>query len=127
VAVLFADQDPDLDLIARLAGAGFAGVMLDTADKTRGPLTVQADLPLLAKFVIEARRHGLLAGLAGSLGLSDLGALLPLGADYLGFRRALCADGDRSGELDPSKLHMLVATVRSAFLPRPHARPAATR
>ena len=127
VAVLFADQDPDLELIARLAGAGFAGVMLDTADKTRGSLTVQADLSLLADFVTQGRRHGLLTGLAGSLSLGDLDALLPLGADYLGFRRALCADGDRRGELEPARLHALVATVRAGFLPPSHLHSASTR
>ena len=118
VAVLFADQDPDLELIARLAGAGFVGVMLDTADKTRGSLTAQAAPALLSEFVIQARRHGLLAGLAGSLGPAEVAELLPLGADYLGFRSALCADGDRRGELDLSRLHALVAAVRAGFLPR---------
>jgi uncharacterized protein (UPF0264 family) len=122
VAVLFADQDPDLDLIARLAGAGFAGVMLDTSDKARGPLTIHADPALLAEFVGLARRHGLLTGLAGSLGLGDLEGLLSLGADYLGFRRALCADGNRRGDLDPARLRAVVAAVRAGFLPRPHAR-----
>jgi len=36
VAVLFADRHPDLGLLGRLAGYGFAGVMLDTLDKSAG-------------------------------------------------------------------------------------------
>jgi (5-formylfuran-3-yl)methyl phosphate synthase len=38
IAVLFADRAPDFDLVDACAAAGFAGVMLDTADKSRGAL-----------------------------------------------------------------------------------------
>jgi uncharacterized protein (UPF0264 family) len=117
VAVLFADQEPDLDLIPRIAGAGFIGVMLDTADKTRGSLTAQASLPFLHDFVAVARCHGLLAGLAGSLRIEDVAALASLGPDYLGFRRALCAEGDRLGRIHRSRLEALVRAVREGSLP----------
>ena len=113
VAVLFADQDPDLELMPRIAGAGFVGVMLDTADKALGSLTTQTSLRFLASFVAEARRQGLLAGLAGSLRLADVDLLRPLGATYLGFRGALCDRGDRSGMLDPVRLdEILLAANR---------------
>lgn len=119
VAVLFADQDPDLELIPRLAGAGFAGVMMDTADKSRGSLTVQTPLRFLARFAAEARRYGLLAGFAGSLVLADIELLRPLGATYLGFRGALCKGGNRTSTLDSKLLDEILLAVRSELIELP--------
>ncbi len=110
VAVLMADQRPDLDLLPRLAAAGFAGAMLDTADKRAGGLRRHMGDTALARFVVTAQAQGLLCGLAGSLGLADIPPLAALGPDYLGFRGALCR-GDRTGSLDPQAL----ATVRKAL------------
>jgi uncharacterized protein (UPF0264 family) len=116
VAVLFADQDPDLDLIPRIASAGFAGVMLDTADKASGPLTTQTTMRFLAAFVAAARREGLLAGLAGSLRLTDVDVLRPLGATYLGFRGALCDRSERTGTLDPLRLDEILLAANSELI-----------
>lgn len=103
VALLFADREPDFGLVPRAAECGFAGVMLDTMGKATGGLRNALDNPILHRFVEEAHDLGLLAGLAGSLRLEDIPALAPLGADYLGFRGALCRDG-RTGDLDPEAL-----------------------
>ncbi|MBV8651734.1 MAG: hypothetical protein JO255_09730 [Alphaproteobacteria bacterium] len=114
VAVLFADRAPDLDVIvARCAASGFYGVMLDTADKSGGPLTAHLGLPALAGFVALARSCRLISGLAGSLRLADIAGLLPLGADYLGFRSALCAGG-RGGAVDPALLRAVRAALGGA-------------
>jgi uncharacterized protein (UPF0264 family) len=110
VAVLFADQAPALGLVDEVAAAGLAGIMLDTADKQGGGLRRHLDDAFLATFVGRARGRGLLTGLAGSLRRTDVPALLPLGADYLGFRGALCAAG-RGGSLDPAAL----AAIRAAM------------
>lgn len=101
VAVIFADRAPDLAaLVPRCAAAGFAGIMLDTADKRAGPLTAHLPTDALARFVASARAHGLLSGLAGALRLADIPGLAPLGADYLGFRSALTVGGrDRAVDL----------------------------
>lgn len=104
VAVLFADREPDLATIPRLAELGFAGVMLDTAGKAGGGLLAHLSRDSLAGFVRQARRHGLLTGLAGSLRLADIDHLLPLEPDYLGFRGALCRNHARVAELDPAAL-----------------------
>ncbi|HNA81020.1 MAG TPA: (5-formylfuran-3-yl)methyl phosphate synthase [Thiobacillaceae bacterium] len=104
VAVLFADRSPDFGLLPRLARNGFAGVMLDTAGKTGAGLLDHQPLAALAAFLAAARRQGLLGGLAGSLGLADIARLRPLGADYLGFRGALCAGGRRQAGLDQAAL-----------------------
>ena len=107
IAVLFADEGPATDLVPLVAGAGFHGVMLDTALKDGRRLTDHQDLATLAAFVAAARQHGLLTGLAGSLRRADIPVLAPLRPDYLGFRGALCT-GSRTGALDPAAL----ATVR---------------
>ncbi|TSJ62189.1 hypothetical protein FO470_11545 [Starkeya sp. 3C] len=119
IGVMFADEGPDFGLIGTLGRAGFAGVMIDTADKKSGSLTEHLDPLTLSQFVSEARRHGLITGLAGSLRIDDIPGLIGVGADYLGFRGALCAGG-RSGTLDPLRLGQVSARLRApSDLPRP--------
>ncbi|MBB3265849.1 uncharacterized protein (UPF0264 family) [Azospirillum sp. OGB3] len=116
VAVLFADlwSDPGT-LLPDIAKAGFAGAMLDTAGKSSGGLLRHKTKDELARFLAQARGYGLLTGLAGSLRLDDIPALLPLAPDYLGFRTALCAGAERGGALDPAAL----AAVRNAVPRQP--------
>lgn len=113
VAVLFADQEPDMSLLPALGRAGFLGAMLDTADKKSGRLTEHLDALTLGQFVGEARRNGLMTGLAGSLSLADITPLKAVGADYLGFRGAICSGG-REGRLDPRKLRAVRTRVNRA-------------
>ncbi|WP_296811779.1 (5-formylfuran-3-yl)methyl phosphate synthase [Thiocapsa sp.] len=110
IAVLFADRGVDLSVVPVLAAAGFAGVMLDTADKSEGDLLDHLSLPLAADFVAAAHRNGLLAGLAGSLRRARVPAMLGVGADYLGFRGALC-DGVRTGRLSAEALRDIRALI----------------
>jgi uncharacterized protein (UPF0264 family) len=121
VAVLMADQRPDLALVPLLAGAGFAGAMLDTADKSAGGLRRHLAADDLARFVAAARLHGLLCGLAGSLGLADIAPLAALGPDYLGFRGALCG-GRREDALDPAAFRAVRAALDAAQAPSPSSR-----
>jgi uncharacterized protein (UPF0264 family) len=93
VAVLMADRRPDFAVMASLAEAGFAGVMLDTADKSSGALPDVLDRASLADFISLARKHGLTAGLAGALRQSHIAGILALQPDVIGFRGALCAGG----------------------------------
>ncbi len=111
IGLLFADQEPDFGLIDAMARAGFAGVMLDTAEKTAGSLPQVIPRFRLSLFVREARRCGLMAGLAGALRLPHIGVLTPLAPDVLGFRGALCRDADRTSALDARA----VAAVRQAI------------
>jgi (5-formylfuran-3-yl)methyl phosphate synthase len=113
VAVLMADQRPDLALLPRLAGAGFAGAMLDTAAKRGGGLRRHLADGELARFVAAARANGLLCGLAGSLDLGDIAPLAALGPDYLGFRGALCG-GRREDAIDPASFRSVRAAVSRA-------------
>ncbi|MDO9465967.1 MAG: (5-formylfuran-3-yl)methyl phosphate synthase [Thiobacillus sp.] len=100
VAVLFADQNPDLQLVDRLAELGFAGVMLDTMDKSSGWLLRHQPVERLAHFVTQARNLNLISGLAGSLRAVDISVLRSLNPNYLGFRGALCHKHTRTQTID---------------------------
>ncbi|MCK2056720.1 (5-formylfuran-3-yl)methyl phosphate synthase [Methylobacterium sp. 37f] len=113
IAVLFAEAGGALDLVPRLARAGFLGAMIDTAGKDGRRLTDHLPLPALAAFTGACRSHGLVSGLAGSLALTDIAALAPLGAGYLGFRGGLCAASDRRRGLDPARVTEAVRLLRA--------------
>jgi dihydroneopterin aldolase len=100
VAVLFADLGPDLERLPKLAQAGFAGVMLDTAHKSKGRLLDHMSIGALSDFVARCRDLGLQSGLAGSLEPPDVPRLLVMSPDILGFRGALCAERDRRASID---------------------------
>lgn len=100
VGVLFADTCPDFQLVAEMASAGFAGVVLDTADKSEGSLPDVMDPGRLRRFIELARANGLFCGLAGSLRKRHIPALVPLAPDLIGFRGALCRANARTGSLD---------------------------
>lgn len=109
VGVLFADRINDLEGPCHLLRkAGFAGVMVDTADKSSGSITRRLTEQQLENFVGTARSLGLLCGIAGSLSDADIPALMERDADYLGFRSACCAQ-DRNGAIDPAKVRALAA------------------
>lgn len=111
VGVMFADNEPDTGLVPLMAECGFAGAMLDTANKRVGRLLDHADLARLGDFVRACRAHGLLSGLAGSLEAPDVPRLLLLAPDYLGFRGALCAAHDRKAGLDPAAVSLIRALI----------------
>jgi uncharacterized protein (UPF0264 family) len=111
VGVLFADTDPDFGLLPEMARAGFAGAVLDTADKAAGPLPGVLGAERLKEFVDAARGSGLFCGLAGSLRSRDIPLMVRLAPDLLGFRGALCREHERTASLDIAA----VAEVRKAI------------
>jgi (5-formylfuran-3-yl)methyl phosphate synthase len=117
VPVLFADLDPDFDLMANLAKAGFHGVMLDTAHKGRGRLLDCMNLGALAQFVRRCHALKLTAGLAGSLEAPDVPRLLVLEPDILGFRGALCEAGERRNEIAPTNVSLIRELIGRRFTP----------
>lgn len=96
VGVLLADLEPDFGLIGDMAEAGFAGVLIDTADKSSGSLTRLGNACRISEFIHRAQEKRLFAGLAGSLGIEDILPLSRLKPDILGFRGALCLDSRRT-------------------------------
>jgi len=115
VAVLLADRGVDLTLIAPLAEAGFAGVMLDTYDKRNGALPDLVPPSALRDFLGIVRARGMFAGLAGSLRVEHVPALVALAPDVLGFRGALCREGTRTAAVDAAA----VRALREACGPAP--------
>tara|TARA_Y100000588_G_scaffold296805_1_gene317377 strand:- start:303 stop:1046 length:744 start_codon:yes stop_codon:yes gene_type:complete len=95
ILVCFAESPPTIDDIRTLATTAVSGVMLDTARKAGPSLMGLMSIKDLAGFVTEVHRHDLICGLAGSLVIDDVCCLSRLGADYLGFRGALCRNALR--------------------------------
>lgn len=116
IAVLFADLQPDLQLLPVFGGAGFHGVMIDTADKARGRLLDHLPPAQIPGFVERAKALGLTVGLAGSLEEPDIPRLLPFAPDFLGFRGALCASG-RSSNIDADAVARIRALIPQAASP----------
>jgi len=110
VAVLFAEDSYPHDFILTLKQMGFIGVMLDTRIKQEGNLTDYMTLAQLKSWVAHAHTHQFMVGLSGSLSLDMWQLLIPTGADYLGFRGAVCDNG-RASSLCPDKLGQLKRMV----------------
>jgi len=128
VAVMFADRAPRFDLLDEIARAGFAGAMLDTADKRSGTLLDCVAQPRLLAFVEHARALGLFVGLAGSLREEHLTEVLACRPDYVGLRGLLCEDANRTARISRTKTEAVakafdaVSPDRSAALLRSLAR-----
>jgi len=113
IGVLFAEDEVAKDGPARLAAAGFVGAMIDTRGKSGTTLTSLMAASQLAAFVAGCRTHGLMSGLAGSLGLGDIPVLARLDPDYLGFRGGLCRGSDRRQALDGARVAQAVEAMRA--------------
>lgn len=111
IAVIFADKMPSPNDLTLIKQAGFAGVMIDTAEKNGKHLLQHWTKDQLTEFVRTARSHNLLCGLAGSLRYEDIADLKAFQADYLGFRSALCRHSQRREAIDVA----LVERVRTAI------------
>ncbi|MFA5983304.1 MAG: (5-formylfuran-3-yl)methyl phosphate synthase [Methylococcaceae bacterium] len=114
IAVLFADCQPNFDILPTLKEAGFKGVMLDTANKTQGSLLDVMALSEISRFVSAAKQEQLFCGLAGSLKIKDISRLMPLQPNYLGFRGALCHLHNRTEALDSLAIKAVKKTLTDA-------------
>ena len=116
IAVLFADTQPDLTILATLKASGFVGVMLDTMDKQQGSLTQVLAAEQIATFVSQAKELQLLCGLAGSLRISDIPELIAYHPDYLGFRGALCQEHNRVGQLNVQAVRAIKVAMQAGSM-----------
>ena len=112
IAVIFVDNAPDIDCLPLLKASGFRGVMVDTAIKNGQHLLEHWDLLKLADFVKATHQQDMLCGLAGALRYEDISVLRRLGADYLGFRSAICQQRQRTSTLPVSYTHLTLPTKR---------------
>lgn len=97
-------------LVRAAACAGADVVMLDTALKDGRTLFDNMSPRELSRFISLASAAGLRTALAGSVRLSDFGALRALRPDIVGLRGAACKGGDRSRAICPERL----AAIRKA-------------
>jgi dihydroneopterin aldolase len=111
IVVLFADAMPEFDAVETTARIGAQGVMFDTLGKGSGALPDHMSYVALAGHIAAAKAHGLIVGVAGSLRARHVPGLLALEPDLLGFRGAICLEGDRSKSLDPSRLAAIRALI----------------
>jgi len=111
IAVIFADLNPDMDLLPIFSGCGFHGVMVDTAGKGNGRLLDHLPPHRIPSFISRAKSLGMMTGLAGSLEEPDIPRLLPYGPDFLGFRGALCGDSGRTGAIDSDAVSRVRALI----------------
>ena len=114
VGVLFAEHFADLSGPCHLLkSAGFAGAMIDTANKENGSVrTIKSDAEL-GEFVQTAQRNGLLCGIAGSLKCEDIKPLITMAPDYLGFRTALCENHCRQGKLSAAMIRKIASQLHA--------------
>lgn len=119
IVVCMAECPPDERAIRAIAAVGIAGIMLDTADKSGPGLTDLLEISEIERFVALGRELGMLTGLAGRLYLSDIPALLPVGADYLGFRSVLCDERRRERRLSGDAVARVQAVMRAGIIVKP--------
>ena len=67
----------------------------------------------IGQFVTQAKTRQLLCGLAGSLRLADIPALMSYQADYLGFRGALCLEHNRVGQLNKRAVMQIKEAIKN--------------
>jgi uncharacterized protein (UPF0264 family) len=113
IAVAYADwtaahaPPPDEVLDTALA-SGCAGVLVDTWTKGQPcPLDLS-----WTPWVQKARHGGLLVALAGGLDAQAIHRLAPLDPDLFAVRTAACAQNDRRGPIDPSRVARLARMMR---------------
>jgi len=102
IAVIYADSEaarsPAPEEIIEAAGStDCAGVLFDTWCKAAGSLTEHLPIDRLASYIESIHSAGMLTAVAGSVREEHLSELLPLGADIIAVRGAVCRGVDRTG------------------------------
>ena len=103
VAVFFADESIDLNLLKKSQQMGFFGAMLDTKYKQQNLLQsfTTSDLQI---FTQKCNQHQLQYGFAGSLKSQDIENLMKFNPTYIGFRGGVCENNIRKSALSPRKV-----------------------
>jgi len=104
VAVFFADEPMQLDLIRLLGECGFYGAMLDTQNKQTSLVDIKRT-SVLEEFVALCNKHQLISGLAGSVNKSALLELVGLEPTFVGMRGGVCEKQNRVAALSNDKLN----------------------
>ena len=113
IAVLFADNQPNLNLIREIKKIQFDGILIDTKNKKNGNLRNYLSTKKLKNFIKVSKEQNLSIGLAGSLNIKDIDPLIRLKPDYLGFRGALCMAKKRKDNISEVLLDRVISRFRS--------------
>jgi uncharacterized protein (UPF0264 family) len=118
VAVAYGDWQtavaPDpWEVLAQGVSLGCGALLVDTYDKTAGPLTEHLAADELRRLIAAASESGLLSVISGGLGLAEVAEVLRLAPDFIGVRGAACG-GDRTATLDLAKSRELVDMVHAS-------------
>lgn len=124
ILVAYADASaagapPREQVVGLAARAGARGVLLDTWAKDGHDLFHHVDPPALLRWIMDAKRAGLVVALAGSLSAEGVRRLADLPADVVGVRGAACLGG-RDGQVAEDRVRRLRA-VLDGRNPRPEA------
>jgi (5-formylfuran-3-yl)methyl phosphate synthase len=111
VPVFIADDGVDDDDVQLACSLHFPALMLDTADKRAGSLFDLMTEAAVRAFVHRVRASGAMAGVAGALRIEQATTLRIIGADFAGFRSAVCTH-DRTSALDVARLRLLKRAMR---------------
>ncbi len=111
VAVFFADEELDLDLLPALQETGFFGAMLDTKNKQHHLLAMQSQ-KTLHQFTQLCIKHHLTSGLAGSLKPQHIEILSEIDSTYIGFRGGVCENSMRNAALSKAKVEEVKNMLR---------------
>jgi (5-formylfuran-3-yl)methyl phosphate synthase len=103
VAVFFADEANDFELLEKIKQAGFCGAMLDTKNKQQNLLQLQTKGTLQSFTQICHQLH-LKSGLAGSLRPQHIDLLVRFNPTYIGFRGGACENNVRKSALSSTKV-----------------------
>ena len=112
IAVLFADNKPNLNLIREIKKIQFDGILIDTKNKKNGNLRNYLSIKKLKNFIKVSKEQNLSIGLAGSLNINDIDPLIKLKPDYLGFRGALCMARKRKDDISEILLDRVISRFR---------------
>ena len=113
IAVIYADwqiaHSPPPDAIIETAvEASCAGVLIDTWDKSRGPIVFNRTW---IERIRRIRKSGGLVAIAGRLDCAAIARIGALNPDLFAVRSAACSVGDRLRSIDRNRVAQLVACI----------------
>ena len=117
VAVIYADhmraRSPHpRDVLSAAVDLGLKALLIDTFDKQHGNLLAHQTLDQLQALCAVARKNQMLIVLGGSLDLAAAREVLPLAADWIAVRTAVCQAG-RTGRVDQHRVQELAEALGS--------------
>lgn len=123
VAVIYADSnaaaapDPELilDALSHESGTPFAGVLVDTFDKSSGTVLDCLSIERLQRIAARAHDAGLFFALAGRLSLRLLPQVTAINADVIAVRSAACVGENRTARVDSEAVQRFRAEMQRVF------------